>query len=99
MHSSGRNYEIESSLITSLDDFNDTIILINRSINGQLLITIAQHVTSLILLLFILAFKFGNSDLMEDHSTSYFVSTIIFCHFFIFSTCFIGDLIRMKVKN
>lgn len=99
MYATGRTNEIEYSSITSLDDFNETIILINRSINGQLLVAIADHVVSLILLLFILAFKLaGNLNIFEE-STSYFAWNIILCHFFIFTTCFIGDLIKWKVIN
>ena len=100
MYATGRTNEIENSSFISLDDFNETIILINRSINGQLFVTIAQHVTTLIIFLFIIAFKLaGNTDTLEEYSTSYYASNIIFCHFFIFTTCCIGDLIKWKVIN
>jgi hypothetical protein len=85
------------SLLETFKNFSDITIFVNRSLGGQFFVTSVQNITSLVLLLFIFAFKAAGKNLEVTYSTLEYMTIVLFYHTYIFIPSLLGDLIERKV--
>lgn len=85
-------------LLDSLENFKNSIELLNQALCGQLTVAMFFNITRLIGLMFVVAFRLSGHPLDEDYSLNFYFVLIMFAHIFILLPCLLGYLIEQKVN-